>query len=71
MRQSVPLPLAGLDETCAIHQFIRVHGRRPTPAELAACLQTAPTDRPRGPAGFAVDVLGSVRRQLARIVAGA
>ncbi len=70
MRQSVPLPLAGLDETCAIHQFIRVHGRRPAPAELAACLQTAPTDRPRGPAGVA-GVLGSVRRQLARIVAGA
>ncbi|MEV7431745.1 MULTISPECIES: hypothetical protein [unclassified Nocardioides] len=76
-RTTAPIPLAGVDEHCAVHQFIRVHGRRPTAEELARCQRTAPplpvatgaAGPPVPAAGPAAAVTGRVRRDIARLIA--
>lgn len=75
-RTTTPIPLAGVDEHCAVHQFIRVHGRRPTAEELARCQRTAPavpvSTGAAGPPALAAGpaaVTGRVRRDIARLIA--
>ncbi|WP_210503957.1 hypothetical protein [Nocardioides xinjiangensis] len=68
MRRAEPVHIVpGLtpDEHCAVHHFIRVHGRRPTPAELRRELSAVEPQR----AASAVAVAGAVRREVARLLA--
>jgi hypothetical protein len=70
MRPSDPVHLAphlSPDEHCAVHHFIRVHGRRPTPEELRRELEGSDRYQPThaGPAGSLVSAL---RREVARVL---
>lgn len=74
MRRREPLSLDGVDRQCAIHQFIRVHGRRPAPEELAAGLRDrySADSRLSGaavPKSAAASVGQLVRRRVARVIA--
>jgi len=53
------------DEHCAVHHFIRVHGRRPTADELRSEVLVASAARPH-PRGV---LLGRVRCRLAGLLA--
>jgi hypothetical protein len=64
MRRAVPISLSP-DEHCAVHHFIRVHGRRPTPEELRQQVQTYLGGVP-APAGPSTAVASGLRRRLAR-----
>ena len=72
MRRTALIPLAGLDDQCAVHQFIRVHGRPPTPEELARCQQlSAPAARSsiRARSAGWSGAAGLARREVARLIA--
>lgn len=68
--RSVPIPLAGVDDPCVVHQFIRIYGRRPTAQELDHCRQEStlslPARQTAVAVGSVVRVTGLVRRGLAR-----
>lgn len=73
MWRSKSTSLAGLDDRCAAHHFIRVYGRRPTPEELERCRQVGAGSARwltthAGP-GAAVALMGRMRRELARLIA--
>jgi len=65
-------PLGGLEHQCAVHQFIRVYGRRPTPEELVRCqnLPARPTTAAAIPAGARPSgaLAGLLRREVARVI---
>ncbi|MBC9731589.1 hypothetical protein [Nocardioides marmotae] len=72
MRGSSPIQLTGVDQHCAVHHFIRVHGRRPAPEELERFGQDGgPQDR--SGSRFGVSGAGGVallaRRGMARLIA--
>jgi len=73
MRHADPIPLAGLDDNCAVHQFIRVYGRRPTRAELARCQRLAAaadvSSSVAGTTSLPAGITGLVRREVARFLA--
>ena len=54
------------DEHCAVHYFIRVHGRRPAPEELAKELRTHSRRHAAAPRSVAVLTQG-LRRDAARL----
>jgi len=68
MRRAVPISLSP-DEHCAVHHFIRVHGRRPTPDELREACRTSPDARPPTPAGSTASLADGFRRSLAQLLA--
>ena len=68
MRAADPGRLPAEVDHCAVHQFIRVHGRRPTAEELADGL-TGP-DRTGAPAPDPARASqpGALRREVARLI---
>ena len=65
MRRAVPTSLSP-DEHCAVHHFIRVHGRRPTPEELVREIGATPGARLSAPTGSALT--DRLRRRLAGVL---
>ncbi|WP_182526501.1 hypothetical protein [Nocardioides dongkuii] len=66
-----PPVLAGLDEHDAIHHFIRVQGRRPTPEELSRQVGgpvPPPPSTSSAVSGAAAGLAGRVRRGVGRLI---
>ncbi|GAA5116614.1 hypothetical protein GCM10023339_25680 [Alloalcanivorax gelatiniphagus] len=66
MRRSVPVHLSP-DEHCAVHHFIRVHGRRPTPDELRRELEDGERHLPAH-VGSPGALVSALRREVARVL---
>lgn len=62
-----PTDHVSLDDHCAVHHFIRVHGRRPSAEEVGRELQQGFDRRPATPAAAAARAK-ALRRQVARLV---
>jgi len=65
--RSVDVDAPGPVDHCLIHQFIRVHGRRPSREELAA-LYGQPRSRPAGNMRVPHVSTRSIRRAIAQMV---
>jgi hypothetical protein len=63
-----PWPRATDVDHCAVHQFIRLHGRRPTPEELAQGL--IGSGHTEGPAATSARAPrpSALRREVARLI---
>ena len=74
MRSTDPVEPTGLDDHCLVHQFIRIHGRRPTAEELSSLADGAVAVPPRVPPVVpparrsTPGAVSGLRRELARLI---
>ena len=73
MRHPQLTTVSGLDDQCLTHYFIRVHGRAPSPEEVADLRGRGPTssleEQPLQPAPTRSPVTGAARRGVRREIA--
>ena len=68
MRAADPGRLPAEVDHCAVHQFIRIHGRRPTTEELVNGLMRPERTEAPTPDGARAPLPGALRREVARLI---